>query len=566
MLNIFKVIPAIYKMKSNDKIRFEQVRKHFPPVKVKDISIKKDVMIKMRDGITLSSNLYQPEGCADLPLILVRTPYGKDYRQEYDVLGRLICHQGYNVLIQDTRGRYKSEGTFYPFKYEKDDGEDTIEWISQCKWFNGKIGTFGESYVGYTQWAVAQNQHIKTLVPMVTGTSMYSILYENGVLNLHLALLYAQYIMGRKNHDLWLAAGKKYFSDMPLEHADVKMRKKSQAFRDWVRYYDDSHPYWKQVDFSDTLKTLDKPALFIEGWYDIFISQAFDDFQQLTSNGGRLSKDSAMIIGPWDHIGNHIFKDYIYTDKASYSGTVYKRIIDWYDYWLKGVENSTIELLEKPIHMFMSGGNKWCAFNEMPKGVRKTFWMGNRKLDAHKSQNQAISTYTYNPAEPSSFKGGKRLFEEAGPSNVAHLLNRETMAWFCTDKLQEALTICGRPEVELYASVNAKDIDFIIKLCEIIDEHKWLLLSEGALRARYRNGVQTSSPLIPGIQYRLVFSLNPIFHRLQKGNKLGIVIASSDFPRYNRNFNTYNTFGEGGPMKKVEIKIYPDSNIKLNVV
>ena len=245
-----------------------------------------DVKVPMRDGVRLSTNIFRPDAPGKFPVLLMRTPYGNGGAGNTEAsYGASI---GYVVIIQDTRGRYESEGIFDAMQPEALDGYDTQQWIGEQPWCNGKIGTFGGSYVGFTQWMPAplQSPYLVTMFPVVTFSDLHDEVYQNGAFRLDLFGLWSWEMTQpyAVNSDSLAKQTEKILMSLPLIEQDKLLGWKIPFLRDWM-----SHPehdrYWDRTSVGDGYTKITASVYAIGGWYDILLKGTIDNYLENDRSG-----------------------------------------------------------------------------------------------------------------------------------------------------------------------------------------------------------------------------------------------------------------------------------------
>jgi putative CocE/NonD family hydrolase len=345
------------------------------------LQVSTNVVVPMRDGTQLYADVYRPDGPGPFPVLLQRTPYNKTLaRAMLDPLK--AAEHGFAVIIQDTRGRYTSEGAFYPFRDDSRDGYDTVEWAAAQSWSSGKIGMFGGSYVGATQWqaAKARPPHLTAIMPRVTASNYHEgWAYQGGAFALgfnvswtlgNLTLANFQHLAARLNlsqarrQSLVAAvdALESAFTFLPLKAFPHLKDGLADYFYDWLAHpsYDD---YWKQLSIEDSYAHMRTPVYHIGGWYDIFLGGTIRNYLGMRERGATedARRGQKLLIGPWQHgatrgpgiVGEHYFG--LGSDPLTID--LDERHFRWFDYWLKGMDNGILD--EPPVRIFVMGDNVW---------------------------------------------------------------------------------------------------------------------------------------------------------------------------------------------------------------
>ncbi len=552
------------------------------------VIVEKNVMVPMRDGFQLATDIYKPRAEGKYPVVLCRLPYNKNILGEF---GRLFAQRGYIFVIQDCRATYHSEGeVFIPFVYEEQDGMDTVKWISQQEWFNGNLGAWGASYFGYTQWAIASNNpYLKCFYPQITTPSIYKLIFTGGGFHYRLATGWSSGV-GKQNTknpvSILLGGGKKvkpeegFFNKplkpdlkysfeelgkMEIEELAVKLGL-APASNPRSPYPDATerlinlfaypgfayhHPVF---NFFERYKQVKAPALMIAGWYDIFLKGQLDDFVEMKKMAPEPARSGTrIIIGPWAHasLGDPN------AEKGARALEMYRKMfmIEWFDHWMKGEKSEKVENMA-PIRLYVMGKNIWRDEYEWPlartqwtpyyfhsKGNANTSrgdgWLSSDKPAGYEPPDE----FTYDPKNPVPTVGGNNLIEKAGAMEQKQVEKREDVLVYTSAPVEKELEITGPIKVILYASSTARDTDFTAKLCVVKKDGRSLNLADGIVRARYRESYDHPSLTKPGKIYQYEIDLWATSYAFQPGEKIRVQISSSNFPRFDRNSNCA---GEGG--------------------
>ncbi|HIE99433.1 MAG TPA: CocE/NonD family hydrolase [Fuerstia sp.] len=511
-----------------------------------------NVMMTMRDGTELAANIFKPKGDGPFPTILSRTPYGKG--SEKHGRGRAYARQGYAMVIQDCRGRGDSKGLWDPFRYDAEDGFDTQEWVGQQPWCNGKIGTAGGSYTGWTQWAAAPqgSQYLKAMVPIVPFCNAYDNAYDGGAFQLALMMGWGAAVGGaRVPPDKSLEA----FRYLPLNRFDDQLDKEVFYLEDWVKHTVDDD-YWKLRGIGrEAFDDVTVPVLNIGGWYDIFSKVTLEMTNRVRSesNNRAVRRNQFAVIGPWAHgVGGSKVGDLDFGPDATMNiGQLQKK---WFDYWLRDQDTGVEEW--PTFQIFVMGENKWRGESEWPltRTQYTPFYLqsngnaaditGDGVLNNAKPGTSAIDTYTYDPDNPTPTAGGNNLGgAPAGPFDQTRIEQREDVLVYTSAPLAEAIEVTGPVKMILYAASSATDTDFTAKLVDVHPDGKAYNLCDGIIRARWRNSRTKPDLIQPGKSYRYEIDLWVTSNLFKPGHSIRVEISSSNFPRFDRNPNSGLPFG-----------------------
>jgi uncharacterized protein len=573
-----------------------------------------DVPAAMRDGTILRANVFTPDGPGPYPVLLMRLPYNKDVAQTY-VYGSpgLYASHCYIVVIQDVRGQYKSDGAFYTFLHEATDGYDTIEWAAGLPKSSGKVGMYGFSYVGATQWlpATLRPPHLVAIAPAMTSEDYYDgWTYEGGALDQSFAedwpmgsiansavrrypdgaALDAEMDQARKDEFTkwyWFLPLKDF---PPLHPEDTRV---APYFFDWLRH-PDNDAYWQRWNIRQRWDQVTVPALNFEGWYDIFIKGGIENFAGMSKQGGSqvARKGQRLVVGPWTH-GGWIPKVGQIDFGPGAANPINDLQLRWFDYWLKGVENGVDR--DPKVRVFVMGVNKWRSADAWPipgtefrkyylhsQGEANTAsgdgWLSTKKpageregRGPRKAREAATDGFQYDPADPVPSIGGRfQASVPGGPYDQRPVLERPDVLVYTSAPLEQDLEVTGPITVTLYASSSARDTDFTAKLDDVYPDGTSMLIEYGIQRARYRESSTRPTPIEPGRIYRYTIHVWPTSNVFKAGHQIRLEISSSNFPMWDRNPNTGHAFAQDAELRTADQTIHHDedhpSEITLPIV
>jgi len=518
-----------------------------------------DTKVPMRDGVQLSADLFLPRGAGPRPTVLMRTPYSNSLEATIEK-GQRLADGGYNCVIMDCRGRWDSEGEYVPFLNEGVDGFDTQEWIGQQPWSDGTIGTAGASYLGTTQWRPAPlgSSYLKCIVPRVICTDYYSgLLYPGGALQLNVAMTWGMRTHGRTGQDIEFHNWTQAFRHLPIRDIDQSGGRDLPFWRDWIDHpsYDD---YWSPMDDEQRWNQIKVPALNMGGWFDLYANQTFTNFNGLRLHGGsELARQSQLIIGPWPHALSMSTRtgDIDFGQQSLYDLEALE--LRWFDRWLRGIDNG-IER-ESPLRLFIMGANRWQDEDEWP--LARTDWqrwflhsegqansvIGDGRLSLESPVAEAADQFVYDPDYPVQTLGGNNCCSPHvvpwGPHDQRPAEMRGDVLCYTSDPLAGDLQVIGPIEVVLFAATDGLDTDWTAKLVDVFPNGYAMNLCDGIVRARYRESRETPSLLEAGTIYEYRIEVGVTGNVFQVGHRLRLEISSSNFPRFDRNPNTGNTYG-----------------------
>ncbi len=546
-----------------------------------------DVPARMRDGTILRANIYRPAGEGQWPVLLARLPYGKDLPLGTASLDpSQVARRGYVVVVQDTRGRFASEGAWEPMRNEALDGVDTVEWAAKLPYSNGNVGMYGGSYFGFTQWVAAVHNPpaLKAMVPNITWNDpLNGIMFRGGVLELGTMANWQLFVglnvlMRRHANDpkalgqaiyLWAkevdALGIQGYWSLPLkEFAPIKQQDVAPAFFEPIE-----SPMSRELVEPMTIlgkhENVTVPTLNVGGWYDIFLQDTISNFTIMREHGSTpQARQSKLLIGPWSHGGqlNPIGElNFGFGATAAFIDLQIDFMslqVRWFDHWLKGIDTGMLR--EAPIKLFVMGANIWRDEQEWPlaRAVETRYYLhsrghanslnGDGSLDTHVPGAEPSDRYAYDPANPVITRGGALLMTpefRAGPFDQRPTESREDVLVFTTPVLEQDVEVTGPISVHLWAASSAPDTDFVARLVDVYPDGYAQNLTDGIIRARYRHFAHGEAPTLiePGRVYEYEIDLWATSNVFKAGHRVRLDVTSSSFPRWDRNPNTGHDFG-----------------------
>jgi putative CocE/NonD family hydrolase len=554
-----------------------------------DVVVEHNVAMKTRDGVTLRADIYRPAGEGDYPVLLQRTPYNKTGTAEF---GRKAVQRGYMVVVQDVRGRYASEGEWYTFKHEGEDGYDAVEWAASLPHANGKVGMFGGSYVGATQMlaAVSRPPHLAGICPVVTASNYHeNWTYQGGAFEQWFNESWTS-SLSQDTLDRVMQEGKNAvvgstvlpLKQYPLFNAKLAAdanglsRQLAPYFLDWLDHpeYDS---YWKQWAIDAQYPSIQVPALTITAWYDIFQGGSIRNYLGMKTQAGnavaRAGQKLLVTVGGHAGGGRTIGTVDFGADAAEYDeGTI---TLEWYDYLLQGKQNRWAS--DKPVRIFVMGENKWRDEAAWPLArAKQTSYFLHSEGNANSAsgdgflyigpmefRSEGRDSYTYDPANPVPTVGGPLCCDgehlPGGPRDQKEVESRRDVLVYSTPPLTADMEVTGPVSLNLFASSSAVDTDFTAKLVDVWPNGFVQNLTEGILRARYRESTSAARPIVPGKAYEYKIDLWSTSNVFLKGHRLRLEVSSSNFPRFDRNLNTGKSASTDSTFVKAKNTIYHDA-------
>jgi len=573
------------------------------------LKVETNVAATMRDGTTLYADVYRPDGPGPFPTILQRTPYDKTAALAAQMLDPMkAAKAGFALIIQDTRGRFTSGGEFNCFIDDINDGYDTVEWAAAQPWSSGRVGMIGASYVGATQWlcAITRPPHLVAIAPNVTASNYHNgWTYQGGAFELGfnaswtlLQLTLANFkthsgvrsIPQARQAELVKSVDgmTDAFLHLPLKDMPQLSGGLADYYFDWLAHpsFDD---YWKKLCIEDQHSNVTTPALNIGGWYDIFLGGTIRNYLGMRENAAteEARNGQKLIIGPWQHssrgtsmAGSHYFG--VAADSMALGlDEIHLR---WFNQWLKGEDTGMLD--EPPVRIFVMGDDVWRDENEWPLARAQTtsYYLhsggnantlhGDGVLSPEAPSDESPDVFLYNPANPVPTRGGQLCcnpyFASSGAFDQNEIEARSDVLVYSTPTLERDVEVTGPITVTLWAATSATDTDFTAKLVDVCEDGCARNLTDGIIRARYRESMSEPSLVEPGRAYRYTIDLWATSNVFKAGHKIRLEISSSNFPRFDRNTNTGGVIAEDTELKPAVQTILHDaahpSHVSLPIV
>ncbi len=572
-----------------------------------EIRFEYDQRIRLRDGIELSANIWRPQAPGKFPVILMFTPYsntaqGLNWHADVLLRARYFVPRGYVLAAINSRGRYDSNGTTYRYynaewrkgKFDGLDIDDSLNWLGGQPWSSGKVGMVGGSYLGFVQWLVAPlgNKYLTALVPYCSPDDDYDNVFRNGAFLLGAVVTNIGVISGRTNKPelanyFW--NWETVYRHLPIRTLDdLLIGKKLQNWQDYMDHPSNDY-YWRfSVGEREQVGDLRPgkygqvkvPTLNITGWYDTTLQFTINNFMAMQRYGPReLADKHQLVIGPWVHsVGQRRVGDIDFGPDAQVELAILE--LRWFDHWLKGVENGITA--EPPVQIFVTGRNQWRSEREWPlrrtQPTRYYFHslgransaFGDGGLDSAVPDGDSFDSFVYDPADPVPSYGGNivrfKREDNEGARDQREIEKRNDVLVYSGKPLEADTEITGRIMATLYAASSAKDTDFMVKLVDVHPNGYAQILTEGNIRARYRNSFKKEELLTPGQVYEYAIDMWSLGHVFKQGHRIRVEISSSNFPKYDRNPNTGHKFGEDTELQKAHQRVYHGRKYASHIV
>lgn len=573
-----------------------------PPPPRHRFTVQKDLRVPMRDGVRLAADLYLPEGGgARFPVIVLRTPYNRERLGGSPNAPEFFAGQGFAVVAQDIRGKWASEGDYQVQSNDRDDGYDTIDWAAAQPWSNGRIGTFGCSYLGETQILLAGARHPNHLaaVPQAAAGGLGSAggywsgfgAYENGVFSLSSA--FGWFLRaGGKDRDA--APPDSFdFAEVLRSRPTIEMIKRVNGprsdFEDYLRHRP-GDPYWLTQGYAADTTRIDVPALHVNSWFDFGAEQTLALFNLFRRNGvsPKARENQYAIISPTGHCGSERATEHTVVGQRDVGDARYPYwtlYLRWFDYWLKREGDGLRDLPR--VHYYLIGGNEWRTANAWPvpdmRPVR--YYLSSRRganaaagdglLALDRPTTAGRDTVRYDPEAPFPARGGTicctgNPADQPGIFDQADLAGRSDVLVYSTPPLAAPVTLTGPVRLELHVASSAPDIDFVAKLIDLAPDGTAWNVVDGIARLRYRDGITTPVLMRPGETYRVEVNLKSIAYRFPAGHRIRLYVTNSNFPQWELNSatggNIYDETRYAGALNTVRFGPATPSALVLPVV
>ncbi|REF00103.1 CocE/NonD family hydrolase [Thermomonospora umbrina] len=505
-----------------------------PPAVTRDVEVRRGLRVPMPDGVALLADLYLPRRVPNAPTVLIRTPYGRG-----GLLGAGLCRpfaeRGHQVLVQACRGTGGSGGRFDPFGHERADGAATLDWVEKQPWFNGRLLTFGPSYLGYAQWAMAPDagDRITAMAPMVSASQFRDQTYLGDAYTLRGALNWSAMMTAREGgplrallHDL--RGGRRTLAAMthlPLSEADTKaVGRPVEWYQRWLASDSPGHPYWEgDRDHRARVGDVTAPVSMVGGWHDLFLFSQLEDYAALRAAGRR----PHLTIGPWTH-----------SDRAAL-GVAMTEALQWFRAHVTGDRSG---LRDAAVRLYVQGAEEWRDYPDWPPPdtePRTWFLQPSGGLSAHSPGPSPPSRFRYDPADPTPGVGGPLLDgRAAGRKDNAALEARPDVLVFTSAPLDAPVEVIGPVTARIALRCSRAYTDVFVRVCDVDPQGVSLNVCDGLQRVtpeRFPADVEG----VRAVDVRLW----PTAYRFGVGHRIRVQVSGGSFPRFARNPGTGEPLG-----------------------
>lgn len=541
------------------------------------ITIDRAIPVTTRDGVTLATDVYRPDTPGPFPTLVYRVRGG---RSSAFIAGVLLLNpldaveRGYAVVIQEVRGRAESDDRWRPFVHERDDSEDCLDWVVAQPWCDGRIGTYGTAYsaVGAMQMAALGRPEVRAVAVLGTGADYHDgWIYTSGAFelgwNIYWVYMTLKESIARldvdderrtelaRAHSEAIRTAPAMAARLPLRDHPLLLEVGDTQYHEWLDHPDHDE-FWSSVDLLEAIERIGAPILSIVGWWDNFASSHFDLYRAACERAPEPGRSHhRLVVGPWEHCNyvmglstNRTGDIEFGTPAAAGVAVSGPMVLDWFDRWVRDVPAGPVG----GVRYWQLGVDEWREAPSWPPAHRDVRWYLHSDGDAAGAGgtlspsapdgDEPDDHYRYDPADPTPTVGGKTLMPTIQPAGVfdrREVEARADVAVYTSDVLAEAIEVAGPVRLELWAASSAVDTDFVAHLVDVAPDGYAMGLAEGIVRARYRDSVRRrSAPLVPGEPVAFVIDLWDLAHTFLPGHRLRVEVASSNFPRFDRNLNT----------------------------
>jgi putative CocE/NonD family hydrolase len=531
------------------------------------ILIERDVPCTLGDGTVLMADVIRPDDGERYPVLLQRTPYDKTFFPFTWMIAdpSKLAQFGYAVVIQDTRGRFQSQGDYTPHANEADDGYEAVQWAASQPWSDGNVAMYGASYMGATQWLAASKQPpaLRAITPITSSNDILEQhLRRGGAIQLGLVLSWG---IAAAPHELIreLGISPELFQALPEVIDDIDgldewfkrlpvlpfpPMERTPKLATWLAQVldDERNELHERASASRSHPAVRVPALEIAGWHDILLQPELDHFVAMKAEAGtddarRLSR---LIVGPWAHasfmgfVGEVDFgfrASQLLLDLREDFTSLHRR---WFDARLKGIPSGIDQ--EPPVKLFVMGRNRWRDEDEWPlRRARTQRWhvRGGGGLSLEPPEQAEPSVFTLDPDDPVPTHGGTLLMNGShirGPRDQAKIEARPDVLLFTSAPMDRDLEVTGRVLFTAWVASDTVDTDVVARLCDVAPDGRSINIMDGILRLRFRDGLYDPKPLTPGEPVQVSVDLWSTSHVFLAGHRMRLQVCASDFPRYDR--------------------------------
>jgi putative CocE/NonD family hydrolase len=489
-----------------------------------DLAVEQ-ISIPMPDGVVLDSDRYRPADYTSGPVVLIRTPYGK--KATFSVgYGLALARRGFQVLIQEVRGTFGSQGTFEAFHQEKADGLATAAWIREQDWCDGRLAMAGASYVGHTQWAVGPylDPPLEAMCVAIAGSNFTPMFYPGGSVAAQILVKWSAGLGTQEErwaglpHPLRTRRTAAAMRSLPLADSDLAAIGRRVPFlQEVVRHSEPGDDFWSEVEHDQGLAALTVPVSLVAGWYDFFLPQQLRDFEVLQAAGG----PCRLTVGPWYH------------GQLSSLPAILRDQVGWLEAHLMG---DVTPVLQAPVRIFLQGAGRWLDLDQWPPPSRSEPWalgVDGTLRPGGPAKASGVRRFVYDPADPTPTVGGAIMDTSGGQRDNAAIEQRADVLVYDGPVLEQDLDLIGTVQATIALRTEWEDADVFVRLCDVDQRGRSLNVCDGLLRLR----PQQPRAGEDGVRH-VELSLLPTAYRFVRGHRLRVQLAGGALPTFARNSQT----------------------------
>ncbi|WP_174189544.1 CocE/NonD family hydrolase [Nocardia barduliensis] len=491
-----------------------------PPPITRDLVVERDLQVPMRDGAILLADRWAPRSDGQgLPTVLVRGPYGRGGPIAAQLV-RPLAERGFQVVMQSARGTGGSSGSFFPMRHERLDGLDTVEWVCKQPWFGDSIVLYGPSYLGYTQWAMADHlpAQVKAMIPAVTESALSLEFLRRDAFNLEAAFGWGALVDMQKRP--WatprflMGARRRRRAELtlPLSDADqVALGHRSEIIQDFLTH-DSESTYWAGARHDDKVAQVEVPVSMITGWFDVFLQGQLRDYITLK----QAARQPRLTVGPWSHTSPEL------------NSVLVHEALDFGLAHAHGADPSD----RAPVRVYVMGAEQWRDLTTWPPpgyAPRRYHLQPAGRLAAEPPPQSHPDSYRYDPADPTPAAGGNRLLPgiEAGRVDNTALEARPDVLTYTSDVLDDDLEIIGDVCAQIWFRSSRRHTDVFVRVCEVDPTGRSTNICDGL------SGLTGADELAC-----VTVALTSTAYLFKRGHRIRVQVSSGAFPLYNRNPGT----------------------------
>jgi uncharacterized protein len=502
------------------------------PPQRNQVMVERDVQVPMSDGTVLLADHYLPVSVAAAATVLVRCPYGRTGPFALQC-AQILAERGYHVLLQSVRGTFGSGGEFEPMQHEITDGHDTVAWLRGQPWFEGRLATYGASYLGFVQWALAMDPppELVAAVVHVAPHDFSRTAYRHGVFDLYTYFSWSDLVEHQENTGMLAGMARMVTADrrlrpalnrLPVEDGQRELLGREPTWSErWLEHPQPSDPFWTPLQCGAALDRISVPVLVVGGWHDLFIEQTLEQYRRLAARG----VPARMVVGPWTHL-----------DLTSQGGVAVNESLAWLDrYAGLGPESRTGPRpdahKDHSVRIWVGGqgAGEWREIGDWPPpGTTAQRWYlgGSGSLStAEPPAGVPASSFRYDPADPTPSAGGAILALNAGSRDNRAVERRLDVLVFSSDPLDEPVEVIGEVAAELSVTRDNPYGDLFVRLCDVDPRGRSRNICDGIVR------LTGDDPLTGPVRV----SMSGAAHRFGPGHRIRLQVAGGAHPRFARN-------------------------------